>query len=92
MQGSSVTLTCTVTSERETDVTTAWYFQGKQLPFSRQTSRNGSFWTIHSVQFSDEGLYFCKVTIPGFSFEVVSEPAKVTIFSKFLYIATVNLL
>lgn len=84
VQGSSVTLACTVVSKKETDVTTVWYFEGKELAFSQQTTKNGSFWTIHSVQFSDEGFYFCKVTIPGFSTEVISESAKVTIFSKLL--------
>lgn len=82
LQGSPVTLRCTVISERDSDVTTAWYFDGRELPHSQQTSKNGSFWTIHSVQFSDEGFYSCKVTIPGFGTEVISRPAKVTIFSE----------
>jgi len=73
-------------NERETDVTTVWYFGGKELAYSQQTSKNGSFWIIHSVQFSDEGFYTCGVTIPGFDTEVISEPAKVTIFSKLIYI------
>lgn len=84
VQGSSVTLTCTVISEREMDVTTVWFFNGRELAFSQQTSKNGSFWTIRSVQFSDEGFYSCKVTVPGFSTEVTSKPAKVTIFSELI--------
>ena len=85
VQGSSVTLTCTVISERQSDFTIVWYFEGKELAFSQQTSKNGSVWTIRSVQFSDEGFYSCKVTIPGFGTEVTSQPAKVTIFSKLVY-------
>lgn len=61
-----------------------WYFEGKELAFSQQTSKNGSVWIIRSVQFSDEGFYSCKVAIPGFGSEVISEPAKVTIFSKLI--------
>ena len=71
-------------SERETEFTTVWYFDGKELPFSQQTSKNGSVWTIRSVQFSDEGFYFCKVTVPGFGTEVISQSAKVAIFSKLI--------
>ena len=85
VQGSSVTLTCTVINERQSDFTIVWYFEGKELAFSQQTSKNGSVWTIRSVQFSDEGFYSCKVTIPGFGTEVTSQPAKVTIFSKLVY-------
>jgi len=71
-----------VVSAAAKEVVTVWYRNGRRLAHSQQTSVNGSYWTISSVSPTDEGYYSCGVITPGFDIEVISDPAKVTIFSK----------
>jgi len=71
-----------VVSAAASEVVTVWYHNGRRLAHSQQTSANGSYWTIPSISFSDEGYYSCGVITPGFDIEIISDPAKVTIFSK----------